>query len=117
MALHNDDFDPANAPPPDLWPAYLWVALGGVIYVGAPQLYDPFSAAIYFIFGGCVALAVLGTVAARFDKMMTPVLRDMLPADGIGGALLAKALRWLVLGMEGLAVMHLSRITVIALAP
>jgi hypothetical protein len=115
--LKPDDFDPINAPPPDLWPAYLWIVLGAMIYAAAPELYDPFAAAAYFLFGGALALAVLGTVTARFEKLMGPILRDLIPAaDNNTTPLLTTALRWLVLGMEGLAVMHLARITVVGLA-
>jgi hypothetical protein len=108
---------PAAPPPPDLWPAWLWIALGALIYLGAPQFYSFAAGAAYFILGGCVALAVLGTLTARFNLMMGPILKDLFPAEGLGGALPARALRWLVLGMEGLAVMHLSRLTVLWLAP
>ena len=67
--------------------------------------------------GGCAALAGLGGLTARFNLMMAPILKDLFPSEGLGGALPARALRWLVLGMEGLAIMHLSRLTVLALAP
>lgn len=110
-----DRFDPETIQP-DIWPTHLWIGLGAVIYVGAPQFYDPMAAAAYFVLGGCFALAVLGSSAARFNKMMEPILKDLFPADGIGGELTHKALHWLMLGMEGLAVMHLSRLTIVALA-
>lgn len=114
--LKPEDFDPAGAPPPDLWPAHLWIVLGALIYAAAPELYDPFAAAAYFLFGGALALLLLGTVTARFDKLMGPILRDLIPTNDDSTPLLATALRWLVLGMKGLAVMHLARITVVGLA-
>lgn len=102
---------------PDAWPAWLWIGLGALIYVGAPQLYDPLSAAAYFFIGAWLALAVLGSVTCRFNRMMAPVLADLLPGDSPVAPWLIRALNWLVLGMEAVAVMHLSRIAVIALAP
>lgn len=108
---------PTAPPPPDLWPAWLWIALGALIYVGAPQFYSFAAGATYFIVGGCSALAVLGSLTARFNQMMGPILKDLFPTEGLGGELPARALRGLVLGMEGLAVMHLSRLTVLGLAP
>ena len=108
---------PAAPPPPDLWPAWLWIALGALIYVGAPQFYSFAAGAVYFIVGGCAALAGLGTLTARFNLMMGPILKDLFPAQGLGGELPARALRALVLGMEALAVTHLSRLAVLGLAP
>lgn len=108
--------EPAAPPPPDLWPAWLWIALGVLIYLGAPQFYSFTAGAAYFIVGGCAALAGLGALTARFNQMMGPILKDLFPGEGLGGELPARALRWLVLGMEGLAVTHLSRLTVLGLA-
>lgn len=107
----------APPPPPDLWPAWLWIVLGALIYSGAPHYYSTVAGAAYFIVGGCVALAGLGALTARFNRMAGPILKDLFPAEGLAGELPARALRWLVLGMEGLAVMHLSRLAVTALAP
>lgn len=116
-----DRFDSKNNqedpfPPPDVWPANLWIALGALIYAGAPQYYDSTAAAAYFFLGGGFALIVLGTTTARFNKIMAPILLDLFPGDGPGGRLLPKAVHWLTLGMEGLAVMHLSRLSIVGLA-
>ena len=108
---------PTDAPAPDIWPAHLWIALGALIYAGAPDLYDPFAAAVYFLAGGAVSLAVIGAATARFNRLIEPILRDMLPTEGDGDGLLTAALRWLAVGMEGLAIMHIARIAIIALAP